>query len=127
MRVMRDVIATLLVAITAVVYVDVVGGSTVGFIADPRGVAATGLVLGLIACAVAGESITVSKPGTWRTIAGVLVAVLVASGLLTVITELWAVLAVFMAALVVLWAGTTLHHLFGASPTLTSRTHATHA
>ena len=127
MRVMRDVIATLLVAVTAVVYVDVVGGSSVGFIADPRGVASLGLVLGLVACAVAGESITVSKPGTWRTIAGVLVAVLVASGLLAVVTDGWAVLAVFMGALVVLWAGTTLHHLFGASPSVTHRTHATHA
>jgi len=127
MRVMRDVIATLLVAATALLYVDVVGGSTVGFISDARGVASVGLVLGLVACAVAGESVTVSKPGTWRMIAGVLVAVLVASGLLTVIIDEWAVVAVFMGALVVLWAGTTLHHLYGTSPTIKHRTHATHA
>ncbi len=127
MRIIRDVIATLLVAATAVIYVDVVGGSTVGFITDPRGVAATGLVLGLFACAVAGESITVSKPGTWRTIAGVLVAAVVAAGLLTVITNSWGVLAAFMTVLVVLWAGTTLHHMLRPSPSVITRTHATHA
>ena len=44
MRVVRDVIATLIVATMAVLYLNVVGGSGVWFIADARGVAATGLV-----------------------------------------------------------------------------------
>ena len=111
MKVVRDVIATLIVAAIAVLYIDVVGGSSVGFIADARGVAATGLVFGLVACATAGESVTVSKPGVWRTIAGLLVALLVGAGIVTVITSSDVVLAMFMALLVLLWAGSTLHHL----------------
>ena len=114
MRIVRDVIATLIVAAIAVLYIDVVGGSGVGFIADARGVASTGLVLGLVACATAGELVTVSKPGVWRAIAGLLVALLVGAGIVTVITNSDVVLAVFMALLVLLWAGSTLHHLAAA-------------
>jgi hypothetical protein len=127
MRVVRDVIATLIVAPMAVLYIDVVGGSAVGFIADARGVAATGLVLGLVACAVAGESVTVSKPGTWRRMAGVLVIMLVGAGIVTVITNSTAILAVFMAVLVLLWAGSTLRHLFAPRPRAVSRSGAMHA
>ncbi len=127
MRVVRDLIATLIVAAMAVLYIDVAGGSSLGFIADARGVAATGLLLGLVACAVAGESVTVSKPGTWRRIAGVLVSALVAAGVVTVITNSFAVLAVFMAVLVLVWAGTTLRHLSVPRPGSISRSSAVHA
>jgi hypothetical protein len=89
----------------------VVGGSSIGPVTDARGVAATGLVLGLVACAVAGEAVMVHQTGTWRAIAGVLVPLLVTTGIVTVITNSTTVLAVFMALLVVLWAGSTLHHL----------------
>jgi hypothetical protein len=111
MRIVRDVIATLIVAALALLYVDVVGGSSIGPVTDARGVAATGLVLGLVACAVAGEAVMVHQTGTWRAIAGVLVPLLVTTGIVTVITNSTTVLAVFMALLVVLWAGSTLHHL----------------
>jgi hypothetical protein len=111
MRIVRDVIATLIVAALALLYVDVVGGSSIGPVTDARGVAATGLVLGLVACAVAGEAVMVHQTGTWRAIAGVLVPLLVTAGIVTVITNSTTVLAVFMALLVVLWAGSTLHHL----------------
>ncbi len=127
MRVVRDVIATLIVAAMAVLYIDVVGGSTFGFIADARGVAATGLVLGLVACAIAGDSVTVAKPGMWRRIAGFLVIGLVAAGVVTIITDSLTVLTVFMAVLVVLWAGSTVRHVFAPGPGVVSRSGAMHA
>lgn len=111
MRIVRDVIATLIVVVVAGLYIDVVGGSSAGFITDPRGVAGAGLVLGLVACAIAGDSITVSRKGSWRAIAGVIVPLLVVAGIATVITNSTTVLAVFMALLAVLWAGSTIHHL----------------
>jgi hypothetical protein len=127
MRFVRDVIATLIVATMAVLYLNVVGGASVWFIADARGVAATGLVLGLVACAVAGESVTVSKPGTWRTIAGFLVTGLVTAGVVTVISNSLAALAVFMVVFVVLWAGSTLRHVFAPRPGTLTRSGAAHA
>jgi hypothetical protein len=127
MRIMRDVIATLIVVALALLYVDVVGGSGFGFVADARGVAATGLVLGLVACAIAGESVTVARPGTWRAIAGVLVPTLVAAGIVTVIINNTTVLAVFMTLLVVLWAGSTVHHLVEPARTGVTRPGPTHA
>ncbi len=127
MRIVRDVIATLIVATIAVLYIDVVGGSSLGFIADARGVAATGLVLGLVACATAGELVTVSKPGVWRTVAGLLVALLVGAGIVTVITNSDVVLAMFMALLVLLWAGSTLHHLAAPAARAPMRSGTTHA
>jgi hypothetical protein len=127
MRVVRDVIATLIMATMAVLYVNIAGGATVAFIADARGVAATGLVLGLVACAVAGESVTVSKPGPWRTIAGFLVTALVTVGIVTVITNSLGVLAAFMALFVVLWAGSTLRHVFAPRSGAVTRSGAVHA
>jgi hypothetical protein len=127
MRIVRDVIATLIVAALALLYIDVVGGSSVGPVADARGVAATGLVLGLVACAIAGESVTVAKRGTWRAIAGVLVPMLVVTGIVTVIANNTTVLAVFMALLAVLWAGSTLHHLVTPGRTTITRAGATQA
>jgi hypothetical protein len=127
MRIVRDVIATLIVAALALLYVDVVGGSSIGPVADARGVAASGLVLGLVACAIAGEAVMVTKAGMWRAIAGVLVPVLVTAGIVTVITNSPTVLAVFMALLVVLWAGSTLHHLVIPADGSMRRAGATHS
>jgi hypothetical protein len=72
MRAMRDLFGSLLVAAVVVTYVVVLGGGSVALAADPRGVAAVGLVLGLAACIVAGESMTVATPAAWRAITGVL-------------------------------------------------------
>ena len=127
MRVTRDLTATLIVASIGVLYMYVVGGSTLGFISDSRGVAGAGLVFGLVACAIAGESVTVSKAGTWRSIAGVLVFIVVAAGIATVITNNATVLTVFMTVLVLLWAGSTLHHLAAPGHRAVTRTRATHA
>jgi hypothetical protein len=127
MRIVRDVIATLIVVAVGILYIDVVGGSSAAFIADPRGVAGAGLVLGLVACAIAGESVTVSRKGTWRAIAGFMVPCLVIAGIVTVITNSTTVLAVFMALLVVLWAGSTIHHLIAPEPRAVPRAGASHA
>jgi hypothetical protein len=69
----------------------------------------------------------VTKAGMWRTIAGVLVPVLVTAGIVTVITNSTTVLAVFMALLVVLWAGSTLHHLVIPADGSMRRAGATHS
>lgn len=70
---------------------------------------------------------TVSKPGMWRKIAGFLVTVLVAAGIVTVITNSLRVLAVFMVVLVLLWAGSTVRHLFAPRPGAVSRSGVLHA
>jgi hypothetical protein len=51
----KDVIATLLVAAIVVPYIGYLAWGDMPFIQDPRGMAATGLVLGLAAAAVAGR------------------------------------------------------------------------
>ncbi len=127
MRVVRDVIGTVIVAAIALLYIDEIAGSSVAFVSDPRGVAATGLVLGLIACAVAGESVTVSKGGAWRTTAGIIVPFVVLAGIVAVITNSSTVLGVFIALLVVIWAGSTVHHLLPTGHTTVQRTTTGHA
>lgn len=82
MRLVRDLVGTVLVAAIVVTYVVVLGGGSVALAADPRGVAAVGLILGLAACIVAGESMTVNAPGAWRAITGVLVPVMVLMGII---------------------------------------------
>jgi hypothetical protein len=58
----RDGVATPLVAAIVVPYVGYLVRGSMPFIQDPRGMAATGLVLGLPAAAVAGRE---AFRGTW--------------------------------------------------------------
>lgn len=126
MRIARDIVATALVAAVAITYVAVLGGTGVWIIADPRGVAAVGLVVGLAACIADGEAMpTIAAP--WRTAVSLLVPVLVAAGIVTLVTNSWVALAVFMAALALLWAGTTVRHVMTTAGGATSHTGAAHA
>jgi hypothetical protein len=56
-----------------------------------------------------------------------MVPCLVIAGTVTVITNSTTVLAVFMALLVMLWAGSTIHHLIAPEPRAVARAGASHA
>jgi hypothetical protein len=57
-----DVIATLLVAAIVVPYLGYLAWGDMPFIQDPRGMAATGLILGLAAALVAGRAAFEAEP-----------------------------------------------------------------
>jgi hypothetical protein len=102
----RDVAATLLVAAIVVPYIGYLVRGSMPFIQDPRGMAATGLVLGLAAAAVVGRE---AFRGTWGVTAAFFA---VASGGVGAVTFIRAeegalsegLLAVFVVAIVVAWA-----------------------
>jgi hypothetical protein len=102
----RDGVATLLVAAIVVPYIGYLVRGSMPFIQDPRGMAATGLVLGLAAVAVVGRK---AFRGTWGVAAAFFA---VASGAVGVVTFIRAeegalsegLLAVFMSAIVLAWA-----------------------
>jgi hypothetical protein len=102
----RDGVATLLVAAIVIPYIGYLERGSMPFIQDPRGLAATGLVLGLVAAAVLG-------PEAFRGTRGSVAAFFaVASGAVGVLTFVRAgegalsegLLAVFVVAVVVAWA-----------------------
>jgi hypothetical protein len=101
----RDGVATLLVAAVVVPYIGYLVKGSMPFIHDPRGMAATALVLGLAAAAVLGRE---AFRGTWGAAAGYLA---IASGGVGVVTFIRAedgvtsegLLVVFIGAMVVTW------------------------
>lgn len=102
----RDGVATLLVAAIVVPYVGYLVRGSMPFIRDPRGMAATGLILGLAAAAVLGRE---AFRGTWGVAAAFFAVASAGVGVVTFIrAEEGALseglLAVFMAAIVVAWA-----------------------
>jgi hypothetical protein len=99
----KDVVATLLVAAIAVPYIGYLAWGDMPFIQDPRGMAATGLVLGLAAAAVAGRAALDPDPMHLAALASGVAALALG------IAALWAetnevLLALFIAAIVVTWA-----------------------
>jgi hypothetical protein len=103
----KDAFVSLLVAAVAVPYVGYLVRGSMPFIEDPRGMAATGLVLGLIAAAAAGRAaFTQERFGRAAEIVGL---VSLGTGLATLI---WAesgtlsdvLLAVFVGTIVLTWA-----------------------
>lgn len=102
----RDGVATLLVAAIVVPYIGYLVRGSMPFIQDPRGMAATGLVLGLAAAAVLGRE---AFRGTWGVAAAFFAVVSAGVGVVTFIrAEEGALseglLAVFVVAIVVAWA-----------------------
>ncbi|MCZ2812087.1 hypothetical protein O2W15_11640 [Modestobacter sp. VKM Ac-2979] len=98
----RNVVATVLVAMILLPYLGYVVADEMPFIKDPRGMAATGLILGIAAVLVASRD--VFAPGLRHRAALVSGLVALALG----IAALWAetsetLLASFMAAIVVTW------------------------
>jgi hypothetical protein len=98
--------ATLLVAAIVVPYIGYLVRGSMPFIQDPRGMAATGLVLGLAAAVVVGRE---AFRGTWGVAAAFFAVASAAVGVVTFIRAeegslSEGLLAVFMAAIVVAWA-----------------------
>jgi len=99
----KDAVATLLVAAIVVPYLGYLAWGDMPFIQDLRGMAATGLVLGLAAAAVAGRAAFDPEPMHRAALAaGVAALALGIAALLVGSSEV--LLAVFIAAIVVTWA-----------------------
>lgn len=102
----RDGVATLLVAAIVVPYIGYLVRGGMPFIHDPRGMAATGLVLGLAAAAVVGRE---AFHGTWGVAAASFAVTSAAVGVVTFIRAdegalSDGLLAVFVTAVFVTWA-----------------------
>jgi hypothetical protein len=107
----RDGIATALVAAILVPYAGYLVRGEMPFIQDPRGMSATGLIIGVAAFLVAGK---ISMAGTLNKVEVGLAIVALAVGLValglagTAAAEV--LLAVFIGAIVVTWAVEMLQH-----------------
>ena len=98
----KDVVATVLVAAVVVPYLGYLIAGEMPFIKDPRGMAATGLVLGLAAAIVVGRDAFTPRPLHRAALATGVVAFALG------VAALWAetsevVLALFVVALVLTW------------------------
>jgi len=99
----RNIVSTLLVAAIVVPYVGYLAWGQMPFIQDPRGMAATGLVLGLVAAGVAGRDVLAHEPmHRAAVVTGVAALGLGIEALWVATSEL--LLALFVVAVVVTWA-----------------------
>jgi membrane-bound ClpP family serine protease len=108
---LKDLIATILFAAIAVPYIGYLINGEMPFIKDPRGMSATGLVLGTVAFLVMRQDDLFDRVGKAETaLAAVsLVLGLVALGLAeTAAAEM--LLAVFMGSILVVWAVELMDH-----------------
>ncbi|HET8602670.1 MAG TPA: hypothetical protein VFM09_01975 [Marmoricola sp.] len=102
---MRDLIATALVAAVVVPYVGYLVRGSMPYIEDARGMAAVGLVLGFFAFVVARTGDAFDRIGKTEVVLGT--SMLVLGGAALVFAETAAaevLLAVFVCAIVVMWA-----------------------
>lgn len=108
---LRDLVASLLVLAIAVPYVGYLINGEMPFIQDPRGMSATGLILGVIAFVILRTGDAVDRAGKME-IGGAVVALalgLVAVGFAeTAAAEV--LLAVFMVSILAVWAIELMDH-----------------
>jgi hypothetical protein len=107
----KDLLATILFAAIAIPYVGYLINGEMPFIKDPRGMSATGLILGVVAFLVMRQDDLFDRVGKAETtLAAVsLVLGLVALGLAeTAAAEV--LLAVFMGSILVVWAVELMDH-----------------
>jgi hypothetical protein len=98
----RNIVATVLVAAVVIPYVGYLVWGEMPFIEDPRGMAATGLILGVAAVLVAGRAALESGP--MHRAAQVSGAAALALGIAAVWAETSeALLALFIVGIVVTW------------------------
>ena len=116
----RDGMATLIVAAVAIVYLALLADGSVGFIQDPRSMAVIGLLSALVLCPLSGLKVF----DAWAGGISVVGAMTLGLGLVTVFANAWAPLALFIAAIVLMWALSTLHHMLGAVQGPMTRGHA---
>jgi len=114
----RDMTATVLVAAIVVPYVGYLLNGEMPFIQDPRGMAATGLVLGIAAAVLVDRWIF--APGVWQRIALFTGVTALGLGVAALWTENEVLLAAFVGAIVVTWALGELIHVrtHEAAPTV---------
>lgn len=107
----RDWVATALVALIAVAYIGYLIRGEMPFIEDPRGMSATGLVLGVAAYLTMTWGDAFDRTGKTET---ALAAVALALGVVAVVFAEAAaaetLLAVFMAAIALVWAMKMVDH-----------------
>jgi len=100
----RDLVATLLVIAIGIPYVGYLVRGEMPFIQDPRGMAGTGVVLGLVAFFVAAREVPeqLETPLTLTSVVSLLIGIAAVAFAETVAAE--ALLAGFMASILVAWA-----------------------
>jgi hypothetical protein len=107
----RDLMATILVAAIAVPYIGYLINGEMPFIKDPRGMSATGLVLGVAAYLVLRRGDLFDRVGKAETGLAVLALMLGAVALALAETAAADVLlAVFMGSILIVWAVELMDH-----------------
>jgi hypothetical protein len=107
----RDLMATILVAAIAVPYIGYLINGEMPFIKDPRGMSATGLVLGVVAYLALRRGDLFDRVGKAETGLAVLALVLGVVALALAETAAAEVLlAVFMGSILIVWAVELLDH-----------------
>lgn len=107
----KDVVATLLVAAIAVPYIGYLIRGEMPFIEDPRGMAATGLVLGIAAYLVMTWGDSFDQLGKAETaLAAVAAGLGVVALALAETAAAEALLALFMGSILVVWAVKLVDH-----------------
>lgn len=104
----RDAIATALVAAVVVAYAGYLAWGDMPFIHDARGMAGTGLVLGLAACITGARDVT-AHDRLLTVVMGLGTAATVL-GIAAVATENGLALAAFMGSIVAAWLVATVRH-----------------
>ncbi|MFC4944989.1 hypothetical protein [Pseudonocardia sp. GCM10023141] len=110
----KDTAAAILVVAIVVTYVGYLVWGEMPFIQDPRGMAATGLVLGLVAAVLAGRA--AFDPGALNRTALVTGVIALGLGVAAAWTAYEYLLAPFVIAIVVTWGLGTLIHTRALPP-----------
>jgi hypothetical protein len=111
---LRDLVATLLVIAIGIPYVGYLVRGEMPFIQDPRGMAATGLVLGLVAFFVAARDVPEQLTTTVTAVSVVSLLLGVAALAFAEAAAAEVLLAVFMASILLAWALAMSGYVLGA-------------
>jgi len=105
----RDAVATIMTAAVGAIYIAFLAGAYLPLLSGPRALAAAVFVVGMTTCIIGSADIG-SQPTGWSSVAGVLGLTALIAAIATVITGGTFGLTVLVAAIVGLWALTTIHH-----------------
>jgi hypothetical protein len=108
----KDAAATLLVAAILVPYFGYLARGSMPFIHDARGMAATALIIGAVAC-YAGDRVMARRWTVLTAVTALLGAVALGLGIAAIVTASGGILAAFIACIGALWALATVRHAAG--------------